>query len=299
MSKRKWMAGAVALCVCVAAQSMAKELSVLTIGASFWSAGGASFKVLDEMLEARGYSSVTESALGLPGYFRVLKIFETGVGLETLTPSENKESYKKLAQKCMDSCEKGLTSREWDYACIMAHSSSPFAENTEASIDAYMEELIRIKSPRTRLVVTMTWVKDPKKQDYETIRNYYRRIADRYNALLAPSGDAFEIVEKERPDIPIFRSSLESYQSSFPGKTDRHPSVYGQYLNSCVVFAVVTGESPVGLPCKLSDAIKDDFRDKEGNGLGTPMDIPPDVAEYLQQVAWRVVQAAGKTAQTE
>lgn len=136
----------------------------------------------------------------------------------------------------------------------------------------------------------MTWVKEPQKQDYETIRKYYKGIAEKYGILFAPSGDAFEIVEKDRPDIPIFRSDMEAFKTKNPGKTDRHPSIYGQYLNSCVVVATITGASPVGLPCKL-DGIVDTFDDKEGDGLKSPMDIPPDIAKYLQETAWKVVQA--------
>jgi len=181
-----------------------------------------------------------------------------------------------------------VKAQEWDFVCIMAHSSSPFGEDAIPTFDAFFDALKKNASPKTKFVATMTWVKDPKKQTHEPIQKYYREIAEKHGMLLAPSGDAFELVKKERPEIPIFRSDLEAFQTKNPGKTDRHPSVYGQYLNSCVVFAVITGESPVGLPAKLAD-IKDDFSDKEGVGLGTPMDIPPAVAKSLQEAAWRVV----------
>jgi len=50
----------------------------------------------------------------------------------------------------------------------------------------------------------------------------------------------------------------------------RHPSPAGTYLATCVVFAALTGRSPVGNPYTAG--------------------IDPPTAKFLQTVAWETVQ---------
>jgi hypothetical protein len=58
---------------------------------------------------------------------------------------------------------------------------------------------------------------------------------------------------------------------------DAHPGIHGAYLNACSLFAILTGESPVGLPATL----KIPGRDED-------LTITPDDAKYLQELAWKV-----------
>ena len=62
-------------------------------------------------------------------------------------------------------------------------------------------------------------------------------------------------------------------------KEDAHPGIHGAYINACSLFAILTGESPVGLPANL----KIPGRDKD-------LAIAPDDAKYLQELAWKVYQ---------
>ncbi len=291
---KKWLiAVTLVLVLAVSAEAAEeKKLSVVTIGASFWSAGGQGFKVLKAMLESRGYKVETASSRGNPAGFYTFQCFNDGKESE-LSPSQQTEKAKKQAEKDVESCLAEVGAKPWDFVCFQAHSSEPFTDPQGTRLPAYIEGIRSKMAPNGKLVACSTWVKDPGKQNYEAIRKYYNGAAEKYGTLLAPAGDAFEIVEKERKDIPIFRSDVPVFKEKNPGKTDRHPSIYGQYLNCCVVFATITGESPVGLPANLP-GIVDDFEDKEGAGLKAPMDLPPDVAKYLQETAWKVVQAAKK-----
>jgi hypothetical protein len=56
----------------------------------------------------------------------------------------------------------------------------------------------------------------------------------------------------------------------FIGNNKRHPSLAGTYLASCVVYAALTGRSPVGNSCNA--------------GIDAP------TATFLQTVAWGTVQ---------
>lgn len=269
-----------------------KKMDVVTIGASFWSAGGAGCKVLKAMLESRGYKVETASSRGNPAGFYTFQCFRDGKESE-LSPSQQTEKAQKQAEKDVKNCLEEVGAKPWDFVCFQAHSSEPFTDPEGIRLSAYIEGIRSKMAPNGKLVACSTWVKEPGKQNYEAIRKYYSGVAEKYGTLLAPSGDAFEIVEKERKDIPIFRSDCPEFQAKKPGKIDRHPSIYGQYLNCCVVFATITGESPVGLPAELP-GIVDDFEDKEGGGLKLPMKLAPETAKYLQETAWKVVQAAKK-----
>src|SRR5215208_4553899 len=85
---------------------------------------------------------------------------------------------------------------------------------------------------------------------------------------VATTGPAFMEALLARPDLRIEVS-----------KQDAHPGVHGAYINACSLFAILTGESPVGLPATL----KIPGRDKD-------LTIAPDDAKYLQELAWKVYQ---------
>ena len=90
---------------------------------------------------------------------------------------------------------------------------------------------------------------------------------------VATTGPAFMEVRLARPDLRVTYS-----------KTDAHPGVHGAYINACSIYALITGESPVGLPGTLKITA-------DANG-GETVDftIVPDDAKCLQEAAWRVYQ---------
>jgi hypothetical protein len=67
-------------------------------------------------------------------------------------------------------------------------------------------------------------------------------------------------------------------------KTDARPGAHGAYINACSIPALITGESPVGLPAT--------FRITADANGGETVDstIAPDDAKYLQEAALRVYQ---------
>ena len=60
------------------------------------------------------------------------------------------------------------------------------------------------------------------------------------NIWVATTGPAFTEAHLARADLNITVS-----------KDDAHPGVHGAYLNAGSLYAILTGESPVGLPATL------------------------------------------------
>ena len=111
------------------------------------------------------------------------------------------------------------------------------------------------------------------------IAQAHRDIATELSLDVAPVGLAFQRAMQERPDLDMYDSDGE------------HPSIYGTYLATSVIYATVFGESPVGLP----------YLPPEGfymlsNGGNTP-GITEEEAAFLQRIAWETVQ--GYQAQQE
>jgi hypothetical protein len=92
--------------------------------------------------------------------------------------------------------------------------------------------------------------------------------AERNDIWAATTGPAFTEARLARPDLHITKS-----------ETDAHPGVHGAYLNACSLFAMIAGQSPVGLPATLRLP-----------GNGEAFAIAPDDAKSLQELAWKVYQ---------
>jgi hypothetical protein len=99
----------------------------------------------------------------------------------------------------------------------------------------------------------------------QQIADEHRALAKELNVDVAPVGLAWQQSIAERPALDMYDMDRE------------HPSIYGTYLATCVVYATVYGTNPTGLTY-------------------VPPGITPDVAGFLQRTAWRAVQdyAAGK-----
>lgn len=92
----------------------------------------------------------------------------------------------------------------------------------------------------------------------EQIAQAHREVAKELKVEVAPVGLAWQRVQKERRDIDLFLKDRE------------HPSIYGTYLATCVVYATIFRQSPIDLTY-------------------VPSGINPDAAAFLRRVAWETV----------
>ena len=150
--------------------------------------------------------------------------------------------------------------RRYDTVVLLDCSQCPIHPQLKGIFHDYAKKDSDIaRKYGVRPVFFMSWAYKDKPEMTAKLADAYTAEANANDALVIPAGLAFARSMAARPD-------LELYQ---PDK--RHPSVAGSYLMACTSYAALTGRSPVG--------------NKFDAKLG------PDVAGFLQQVAWETVRA--------
>ena len=176
----------------------------------------------------------------------------------------------------------------WDVVIVQEHSrlGVPYANDEAGTIgdrEPFFQgaaEVAEIVSDiGAEMLFYMTWAKEDFPEQTGPLAAAYVEAAHRHGAGVVPIGLAWDHVRSERPDIVLFHPD------------GSHPSPAGTYLNACMFYAELTGQSPVGAPSEL-----------HGIEMRTPgvvvSDAPvplvrltDEMAAYLQRVAWETVQA--------
>ncbi|MCH2170630.1 hypothetical protein MK489_07580 [Myxococcota bacterium] len=173
----------------------------------------------------------------------------------------------------------------WNYAVLQPGKGllAPDAYGLPGAL-AEVATRIRTTSPDATLVLYAAWADPLDGDDQPHVDTGARKLARDNTLVFAPVGTAMHRAWAERPDLDLFVD---------PG--DPHPGRDGAYLIACVLFAALTGESPVGLPSHL-DTTYVVFPNLERLRRTITFDLPTEDARYLQKVAWS---AYGGTAQQE
>ncbi len=99
-------------------------------------------------------------------------------------------------------------------------------------------DVIVRRSGKVALYMTPAHIKPSKSASPDMLRKteeMYVSGGNEINALVIPSGLAFEEAYRQRPDIKLH----QDYDGS-------HPTLIGTYLAACTIYASVYGKSPVG-----------------------------------------------------
>jgi hypothetical protein len=107
-------------------------------------------------------------------------------------------------------------------------------------------------------VFFMSWAYADRPEMTAQLAEAYTVAGNANNALVIPAGLAFARALSKQPELSLYVADK------------RHPTLAGTYLGACVVFAALTGRSPVGNPYLA--------------GIDAP------TAHFLQTVAWETVQ---------
>ena len=147
----------------------------------------------------------------------------------------------------------------FDVAVMMDCSQCPIHPKLNSAFTDYAKknsDLVRAKGAKP--VFFMSWAYADKPEMTAQLAEAYTVAGNANNALVIPAGLAFARAIGKQPELNLYA----------PDK--RHPSLAGTYLASCVVFAALTGRSPVGNTYLAN--------------------IDPQTATFLQNVAWETVQ---------
>jgi hypothetical protein len=159
----------------------------------------------------------------------------------------------------------------WDFVVLQGQSQEALA-GKPCEFDAYAAKLvakIREAQPDAKPVLYMTWARQHIPAQQAEITKTYAEAARANRALLAPAGEAWKDAFAAREGLVLHA----------PDKS--HPAARGTYLTACVFYAVLAGESPVGLPARVESS----------KGGGKPLcELPEEEAKFLQEVAWKTAQ---------
>lgn len=81
----------------------------------------------------------------------------------------------------------------------------------------------------------MTWAREFDPPMIEDLSAAYNHISAELDAMVAPVGRAFQLMQEEHPDIDIYHTD------------GSHPSPHGTYLAACVFYVVLWHDNPVGI----------------------------------------------------
>jgi hypothetical protein len=147
----------------------------------------------------------------------------------------------------------------FDVAVMMDCSQCPIHPKLNSVFTEYARknsDLVRAKGAKP--VFFMSWAYADKPEMTAQLAEAYTVAGNANNGLVIPAGLAFARAISKQPELNLYA----------PDK--RHPSLAGTYLATCVVFAAMTGRSPVG------------------SSYLAGVDAP--TATFLQNVAWDTVQ---------
>src|SRR6266404_3479505 len=147
----------------------------------------------------------------------------------------------------------------FDVAVMMDCSQCPIHPKLKSVFTEYAKknsEIVRAHGARP--VFFMSWAYADKPEMTAQLAEAYTVAGNDNNALVIPAGLAFARAISKQPELNLYVADK------------RHPSLAGTYLASCVVYAALTGRSPVG------------------NSYIAGIDAP--TARFLQTVAWDTVQ---------
>lgn len=167
--------------------------------------------------------------------------------------------------------------REGTWDVVVLQEYFEVMENDEQKFYEYTRNFDEeIKKVGTQTVLYMTWERDVKNPTatIEEIAHAHSHIGAELGVKVAPVGLAWQRSIQERPDLNLYDS-------------DRlHPSARGTYLATCVLYATILGQSPVGLSYQPVDMLAevDSLEWKREQWQMTE-----DEVAFLQRIAWETV----------
>lgn len=164
-----------------------------------------------------------------------------------------------------DTARGKIAAEKWDYVIIQEiYYAKPEPFNKYARM---FHDLIQQHGGKTVLYCTAGINKDYP-QGFEALHDMHIALGKELKVPVAAAGKAWRTYWG---DNPTEEARLDLYHAD-----KAHPGRRGSYLSACTLYALITGESPIGLANRLSE--------EPANT------IPAEQAKRFQEVAWRVHQ---------
>lgn len=123
---------------------------------------------------------------------------------------------------------------------------------------------VEIRNVGGKAALYGVWPERARRGAFEQVGESYRLAAERVGGMYLPAGEGWRAAWRRDSTLALYDHD------------DFHPSVLGTYAAALVIYARLTGRSPLGLPARLRTA------------SGVLVDIPPAVARLLQEAAAEV-----------
>lgn len=137
---------------------------------------------------------------------------------------------------------------------LAGKSNDALHENTAAAYRARVlafDKIIKQYGGKTALYWLPSFVEPnrmAKTDVYHLNEKMIVPLANEIGAIVVPVGPAYAEAYRRRPELKLQASD------------GNHPSVAGQYLSACVVYATLYGRSPVGNPYNAEGEVDDNTR---------------------------------------
>jgi len=184
-------------------------------------------------------------------------------------------------QRVLDTIRTG----RWNFVVLQEQSQlgavylvngAPRVANPDAFFVATRALDAEIRKAGAKTVLYHTWPRrDAPDSDRAMLDYAYHRIARDLNATVAPAGLAWQQARAELPGASLYDPD------------GSHPSRTGSYLAAAVIFATLTGASPVGGPARISGSPVHPASGVAPENLTVLVDLPARFAGELQRIAWQ------------
>ena len=123
----------------------------------------------------------------------------------------------------------------FDYVVLQNNSRTALEEDRRVRAPGYTAKFVdAIRKHGAEPVIYGTWARKDQPEKQPDITAYLRTLAQQHRVKIAPAGTAWMLSLQQRPDL-ILHCADKS-----------HPLDTGVYMNACVLYMTLTGESPVG-----------------------------------------------------
>ena len=173
---------------------------------------------------------------------------------------------------------------EWEWVILQEQSTlgARFSEgpgvvgSPEVFHAATRELAAKVRAADAEPALYMTWAKEAFPDQIGTLSEAYLSIGAELEMDVAKVGEAWAEVRRLRPEFSLYTED------------GSHPNAAGSYLAACVIYAMLTGESPVGAPEELRGAPWTRAGVVESPARRVLVSLSASDAEFLQEVAAEV-----------